>query len=68
MIVDALVAANETLQIGDAIDNPEEYLGLTDTIVREIERSKAPELAEAQKIIKRIRKRDLYKYVMNLRL
>lgn len=45
------------------VDNPEDYLYLTDNIVHTIESSKCPELEEARGIIKRIRKRELYKFV-----
>lgn len=51
------------LGISSAVDNPEEYLNLTDDILRVIERSKAPELAKSRAIMKRLRTRDLYKFV-----
>ncbi|CAO3687955.1 hypothetical protein G6F70_003663 [Rhizopus microsporus] len=63
MIVDAFLAANDYLKIADMVDNPEDYLYLTDNIVHTIECSKCPELEEARGIIKRIRKRELYKFV-----
>ncbi|KAM3582569.1 hypothetical protein VKS41_005213 [Umbelopsis sp. WA50703] len=63
MITDALLAADEHFGISKAVDNGEEYLNLTDDILRSIERSKEPELAPARHIMKRIRTRDLYKFV-----
>lgn len=45
------------------MDNPEDYLYMTDDIVRTIERSKCPELQESRRIIKDIRTRNLYKFV-----
>ncbi|EIE81108.1 hypothetical protein RO3G_05813 [Rhizopus delemar RA 99-880] len=63
MVVDAFLAANDYLKIADMIDNPEDYLHLTDDIVHTIEKSKCPELEKARHIIKSIRKRDLYKFV-----
>ncbi|CAO3659728.1 unnamed protein product [Umbelopsis ramanniana] len=63
MITDALLAADETFGISKAVDNGEDYLNLTDDILRVIERSKEPELAQARHIMKRIRTRDLYKFV-----
>lgn len=63
MIVDALVAADKILHISDAIDNPEAYSQLTDGILRTIENSKDDALEESRNIIKRIRKRQLYKFV-----
>ena len=54
---------DDYLKIADMIDNPEDYLHLTDDIVHTIEKSKCPELEKARHIIKSIRKRDLYKFV-----
>ncbi|KAI8071401.1 HD phosphohydrolase domain-containing protein [Gongronella butleri] len=63
MITDALLAADPYLKIADAVDSPEAYLNLTDDILRTIERSKSDELAPARGIMKRLRKRQLYKFV-----
>lgn len=63
MITDALVHADQHLGISSAVENPEDYLYLTDDILRVIERSKAPELAKSREIMKRLRTRDLYKFV-----
>lgn len=63
MITDALLAADEHFGISKAVDNGEDYLNLTDDILRVIERSKEEELAPARQIMRRIRTRDLYKFV-----
>ncbi|ORZ14001.1 HD phosphohydrolase domain-containing protein [Absidia repens] len=63
MITDALLAADPHLNISSAVHNPEDYLNLTDDILRSIERSKSSELAEARAIMKRLRTRQLYKFV-----
>ncbi|KAJ2755798.1 hypothetical protein GGI19_001344 [Coemansia pectinata] len=63
MLVDALLIADPILQISQSITNPHMYQSLTDEIVRDIERSPAPELREAQDIITRIHTRDIYKFV-----
>ncbi|KIM40306.1 hypothetical protein M413DRAFT_446483 [Hebeloma cylindrosporum] len=63
MIVDALISAEGVLKLAERIFDPKKYLYLTDDIMREIESSERPELAEARAIFKRIRKRDLYKWV-----
>ncbi|GAB5586934.1 hypothetical protein Unana1_01834 [Umbelopsis nana] len=63
MITDALLAADEHFGISRAVDNGEDYLNLTDDILRVIERSKEEELAPARQIMRRIRTRDLYKFV-----
>ncbi|KAI7876669.1 HD phosphohydrolase domain-containing protein [Lichtheimia hyalospora FSU 10163] len=63
MITDALVHADSYLNISSAVDRPEDYLYLTDDILRTIERSKAPELETSRNIMKRLRTRDLYKFV-----
>ncbi|KAF9910748.1 SAM domain and HD [Lobosporangium transversale] len=66
MLVDALMTANNVLGISSMINVPEDYLHLTDDIVRQIERSREPGLEESKAIIKRIRTRNLYKFVDEL--
>ncbi|KAJ3285802.1 SAM domain and HD [Rhizoclosmatium sp. JEL0117] len=61
MLIDALCLADEHLRIGDAIESEEQYTHLTDAILKEIERSRAPELKPSQDVLKRIRLRDLYR-------
>ncbi|KAJ1941667.1 hypothetical protein GGF37_003445 [Kickxella alabastrina] len=63
MIVDAMIIANPVLKISDAIRDPRLYQDLTDDILRDIERSRDPELQPARNIISRIHTRDLYKFV-----
>ncbi|CAO3678225.1 unnamed protein product [Rhizopus stolonifer] len=63
MIVDALLEANDHLKLSEKIDNPEDYLYLTDNIVHTIEGSKGPELEKSRSIVKSIKKRELYKFV-----
>lgn len=79
MIVDAMLAADPYLGISSCIDSGEEYLRLTDCIIKEIELSKQEvtfsppshcgiyymkkELKPARSIIKRIYQRQLYKFV-----
>ncbi|KAI8975179.1 hypothetical protein BDF20DRAFT_836603 [Mycotypha africana] len=63
MIVDALLLADQYLKISESVDKPEEYLHLTDDILRSIERSKCDELAKSRHIIKQLRTRNLYKFV-----
>lgn len=63
MIIDALKAADPVLKISESIDSPEKYLKMDDTILNKIEYSNDPKLEESRKIIERIRKRELYKFV-----
>ncbi|KAI0333467.1 hypothetical protein GY45DRAFT_1352233 [Cubamyces sp. BRFM 1775] len=63
MIVDALMKAEPVMHIANRLEDPKEYLYLTDAIQLEIEASKDPRLADAQAILHRIRVRDLYKSV-----
>lgn len=42
MVVDALVAADPVLKLSQKIDDPDEYLHLTDSILETIENSKDP--------------------------
>lgn len=62
MVVDALVQANDYLQISSSIQDPGEYWKLDDSIIKTIETSPLPELKEARELILRIRRRDLYQF------
>ncbi|XP_010251290.1 PREDICTED: deoxynucleoside triphosphate triphosphohydrolase SAMHD1 homolog isoform X2 [Nelumbo nucifera] len=62
MLVDALLEANNCLGISSHVDNPSEYWKLDDTILKTIETSSIPELAQAKNIVLRIRRRDLYQF------
>jgi deoxynucleoside triphosphate triphosphohydrolase SAMHD1 len=70
MVGDALIAANDTFnnRFLDAITNPKEYAQLTDCVLREIESSNLPSLLPAQKIIKNLRARKLYRMVYDILL
>ncbi|KAJ1651149.1 hypothetical protein IWQ61_008221 [Dispira simplex] len=63
MLVDALLMAAPYLGILEALQDPAQYLYLTDDILRDVERSQSPELAEARELLKRMRCRQLYKFV-----
>ena len=63
MLADVLMLADDHMGVSDSIYDPERYMYLTDSIINEIERSREPQLEEARKLIKRIRKRDLYRCV-----
>ncbi|KAL9281819.1 putative HD/PDEase domain-containing protein [Arabidopsis thaliana] len=62
MIVDAMVKANNVLEISSMINDPSQYWKLDDTILKTIERSPDPELAEAKELILRLRRRHLYQF------
>ncbi|KAG0343828.1 SAM domain and HD [Podila humilis] len=66
MLTDALLAADKVLGISSAIYSAPDYLELTDDIIRQIERSKEPGLEESKAILRRIRTRNLYKFVDEL--
>ncbi|KAF9585804.1 SAM domain and HD [Lunasporangiospora selenospora] len=66
MFTDVLLSANSVMKITDAVFDPQEYLYLTDDIIRQIERSRDPGLEESKAILKRIRTRNLYKFVDEL--
>ena len=63
MISDAYSLADPIFHISDMVDDPEEYLHLTDSIVRNFAMSKDPNMKPAQDLIRRIQTRDLYKMV-----
>ncbi|OIS96016.1 PREDICTED: deoxynucleoside triphosphate triphosphohydrolase SAMHD1 homolog isoform X2 [Nicotiana attenuata] len=62
MVVDALIKANDHLQIASYIDEPAQYWMLDDTIVKRIETSTDQELEESRNLIRRIRRRDIYQF------
>lgn len=73
MLVDALITADPVLRMTERIHDPREFVQMDDTILKQIEHygmlhpgfeaseEYAP-VAAAQKIISRLRKRQLYKY------
>eukprot|EP01027_Heterolobosea_sp_BB2_P018252 GEZU01025740.1.p1 GENE.GEZU01025740.1~~GEZU01025740.1.p1 ORF type:complete len:454 (+),score=124.60 GEZU01025740.1:114-1475(+) len=63
MITDALLLADPYMKISDSILDAEEYCTMTDSVLKVIERSKGEELKASRDLIRRLRKRDLYKYV-----
>lgn len=62
-ISNLIIQTDDHLKLSEKIDNPEDYLYLTDNIVHTIEGSKDPELEKARSIVKSIKKRELYKFV-----
>lgn len=63
MITDAFLEANNFLKIADSITDPEAFLTMTDCLIPIIERSREASLAGARKIIRRLRRRQLYRFV-----
>ncbi|KAK4282430.1 hypothetical protein QN277_013809 [Acacia crassicarpa] len=62
MVADALIEANNYLEISSHILNPSEYWKLDDTILKTIETSSSKELKEARELIMRLRRRNLYQF------
>ncbi|CAA0814140.1 HD domain-containing metal-dependent phosphohydrolase family protein [Striga hermonthica] len=62
MFVDAMIKANDTLQISAYIDDPAQYWKLDDTILKAIETSSGQDLKESRDLVLRIRRRDLYQF------
>jgi deoxynucleoside triphosphate triphosphohydrolase SAMHD1 len=42
MVIDALLAAEPHMKLAEQVDNPDEYVYLTDDIMPRIERTKSP--------------------------
>ena len=63
MIVDALVAANQVYHFEETIRDPARYVDITDNVLTNIENSHNPALRDAQNILKRVRRRDLYRFM-----
>nr|CAD1838282.1 unnamed protein product [Ananas comosus var. bracteatus] len=62
MLVDALLKANDYLQISPCSLDPAEFWKLDDTLLKTIEIADSKKLQESRDIIRRIRRRDLYQF------
>ncbi|CAI9111057.1 OLC1v1011191C1 [Oldenlandia corymbosa var. corymbosa] len=62
MVVDALVEANDYLDISSHIQDPREFWKLDDTIIKTIETAPDPNLQKSRDLILRIRRRNLYQF------
>jgi HD superfamily phosphohydrolase len=64
MVVDAILAAAEDLKLRESITDLKRYTYLDDSIVRELERSTSQNtgILRAQHILRRFRRRQLYRY------
>mgnify|MGYP005867165817 CR=1 FL=1 len=63
MIGDAFRLADPYIGISQMTESPESYTYLTDCILKTIECSKESDLVPARKIVRRLRKRELYCFV-----
>uniref|UniRef100_A0A6B2L412 HD/PDEase domain-containing protein n=1 Tax=Arcella intermedia TaxID=1963864 RepID=A0A6B2L412_9EUKA len=63
MVADALTLADKHMKISERSQSPATFTHLTDCIIKTIEASTEAQLEESRKLIKRIRRRDLYKCV-----
>lgn len=63
MLCDCLEAAEPFLKVFDCIEDPSRFMFLNDSLLNTIESSREPHLSDARNILKRIRKRELYKMV-----
>ncbi|XAR71178.1 hypothetical protein NMG60_11028324 [Bertholletia excelsa] len=62
MVIDALIKANNYLDIASHVQDASQYWKLDDTIIKTIETAPDEELREARDLILRIRRRDLYQF------
>jgi len=65
MAIDAFLEADSYMGISKSVDNIEDYMKLTDHILRDIQNSNSqdPGMKRAKEIVLRIRNRDLYQMV-----
>jgi HD superfamily phosphohydrolase len=63
MIVDALMEANPVFHFEEMIRNPASYVDVSDNILGHIETSRDPALAKSKEILKKIRQRELYRFL-----
>lgn len=62
MIIDALLKANDYLELSSYIHDPSQYWKLDDSVVKTIEIASNEELKESRDLILRIRRRNLYQF------
>ncbi|XP_022928109.1 deoxynucleoside triphosphate triphosphohydrolase SAMHD1 homolog [Cucurbita moschata] len=62
MLVDALLKANDYLEISSHIHDPSQYWKLDDSVVKTIETASDQELKESRDLILQIRRRNLYQF------
>jgi hypothetical protein len=63
MVVDCLYYANPVFKFNENLRNPAEYVKYTDNILTHIEFSNNTELKQSQDILRRLKCRDIYKFV-----
>ncbi|CAD8170759.1 unnamed protein product [Paramecium octaurelia] len=63
MICDIMLSVNSIYKFDEIIYEPERYCKLNDSIIEQIDSAEGPEYAKAQAIIKRLKMRELYKFV-----
>ncbi|PWA01457.1 hypothetical protein BB558_002460 [Smittium angustum] len=63
MLTDAMLKANEHLEISKSASDPKRFLYLTDGIIEEIAKNSTKELESSRSIIHKMKKRNLYKLV-----
>jgi hypothetical protein len=64
-IIDILLLADPVMKISSSVDDPKTYVHLTDCLIKQIETSKEPGLADARRLLDRLRRRQLYKVVFD---
>lgn len=68
MLSDILLYANPVFSLQDKIHNPSDYLHLTDYIIEEIDRSNNLSLTTSKNLIKKLKTRNIYKFVAEVLL
>ena len=68
MLCDVFLEANSKYRFDAMIDDTKEYVKLTDNILEEIEFSSDVSLNKAQELIKKMKKRDIYRYASEIML
>ena len=68
MICDVFTEANSYYKFDTMIEDPTEYIKLTDNILEEIEYSTNPALNKSRDLIKKLKKRDIYRFACEIML
>lgn len=63
MAVDALLEADRVLKISESITDPTAFLKMSDYLLHSILHSEDPKLRTSKRLLERLNKRQLYKFV-----
>lgn len=63
MVSDIMINSNKLFKFSDTVNNPEDFLKITDNVIKKVEYNDNPQLIYSQSIIQRIYNRKLYEFI-----